>query len=59
MVKFFWMMTAGGAILAGLILIASVLLASNAPQQAAGAAIACAVAVIPYVFARAAEGLVR
>jgi hypothetical protein len=57
--KFGWMMAATGAILAGLILVGTVLLGSSAPQQAAGAAIAAAVAVIPYVFARAVEGLAR
>ena len=31
--------------------------ATGAPQEAAGAAIACAIVVVPYVFTRAIEGL--
>ena len=41
-----------GAILGGMQLLSS-LIATSAPQQAAGAAMAAALAVIPYVFARA------
>lgn len=57
MIKFLWVVTLLAALVAGAVLALTVLLATGAPQQAAGAAIAVAVAVIPYVLARAAEGL--
>lgn len=41
-----------GAIIGGLILLFTLAGAKGAPQEAAGAAIALAVAVIPYVFCR-------
>jgi hypothetical protein len=40
----------------GFVTIAS---ASGAPQQAAGAAMACLIAIVPYVFARSIQELFR
>jgi hypothetical protein len=54
--KFFWLVTALAACLAGATLAATLATSSGAPQQAAGAAIALAIAVIPYVFTRTVEG---
>lgn len=59
MVKFLWVVTILIAILAGAVLALTVLTASAAPQQAAGAAIAAAMAIIPYVITRGAEGLAK
>lgn len=50
---FLFTLAAIGALLGGVVLVLSVVLSSGAPQQAAGAAIAVALAVIPYVLARA------
>src|SRR5262245_2015770 len=46
-----------GALLAGVVLVLTVTGANGAPQEAAGAAIAIGLAVIPYVFARSVEKL--
>ena len=46
-----------GALLGGLQVINTSLSAESAPQQAAGMAMACAYAVVPYVFARSIEML--
>lgn len=55
--SFLWICTLLASVLAGLVLVASVVGAKGAPQEAAGAAIALCVAVIPYVFTRAIEGI--
>ena len=47
-----WLLAFLGALVGGVILLGS-LSASSAPQQGAGAAVAVACAVIPYVIARA------
>lgn len=49
--------TAAAACLAAIELFSVFASAQSAPQQAAGAAIAAAMVVIPYVFTRAIEGL--
>ena len=51
--KTFWIITLIGSGLGILTLIGTLMGASSAPQQAAGAAIAVAFAVIPYCAARA------
>ncbi|MFC0677495.1 hypothetical protein ACFFGH_06480 [Lysobacter korlensis] len=51
-----WALTVAGCML-GAFLVFSTLYANGAPQQAAAAALACAVTVIPYVFTRAIEGM--
>ncbi|RRN54971.1 hypothetical protein EIM48_11970 [Pseudoxanthomonas sp. SGNA-20] len=50
---FFWVIAMLSCVLAGLILVLGVATANGAPQEAAFAAIAVGVAVIPYCFARA------
>lgn len=52
---FLYVLTVIGAVLGALTLVGFSLLASSAPQQAAGAAIAIAFAVIPYCLARAVQ----
>jgi hypothetical protein len=41
-----------GAIIATLITLATIIMTNSAPQEAAGYAMACAFAVVPYVLAR-------
>ncbi|MBK7096740.1 MAG: hypothetical protein IPH57_17375 [Saprospiraceae bacterium] len=53
MKKLSWIFTIIGAILGIVILFATLFDSTGAPQQAAGAAIAVAFAVIPYCIARA------
>lgn len=55
--KFFWLIAMFGAICGGITLVGTFLGANGAPQEAAGAAIACALCVIPYVLARSLEGM--
>jgi hypothetical protein len=55
--KVMWIITLVGAVLGGGNFLFTTLYAVSAPQQAAGAAIAVAAAVIPYCMARAVEGL--
>jgi hypothetical protein len=52
-----WILPLLGSLIAGLEFFDSIISATSAPQQAAGAAMAMSWAVLPYVFARAAEGL--
>ncbi len=57
---FFWLATIAAAIAAAMLLAFGLLLGGGgAPQQAAVAAIALAVAVIPYVFTRALDGMAQ
>jgi hypothetical protein len=53
-----WIVTGAAACIALLQFIGSMNDANGAPQQAAGAAIALAIAVVPYIFTRAVEGFV-
>lgn len=59
MVKALWFLTILCALLAAIVLGLTVLVSSGAPQQAAGAAIAAALAIIPYVLARSSESLLK
>jgi hypothetical protein len=52
-----WILPLLGSLIAGLEFFDSLISATSAPQQAAGAAMAMSWAVLPYVFARAADGL--
>ncbi|HYG03238.1 MAG TPA: hypothetical protein VD927_12390 [Chryseosolibacter sp.] len=54
MKNFFWVITILSCLVGGLFLV-SAFFSTQAPQQAASAAMACAFAIIPYVLARAAE----
>lgn len=53
MKTFCWVVTIVCCIIAGIVLLTTSIGSNGAPQQAAGAAIAAALAVIPYVFSRA------
>lgn len=57
MKTFCWVITILCCIVAGIILISTSIGSNGAPQQAAGAAIAAALVVIPYVFTRAVSEL--
>lgn len=52
--KFFWGCTLVLTSLATLVFLATLNFSKGAPQEAAGYAMACALAVVPYVFTRAA-----
>jgi hypothetical protein len=56
---FFWVIAIVGAVFGGLQLFSSMMSATGAPQQAAGAAMGAAMAIIPYVIARAVDELTR
>lgn len=53
--NFLWMVTLLSSVLAALAVAATTLSSASAPQQAAAYAGACALAIIPYVFSRAAQ----
>lgn len=53
----FWIIALISSIIAGLVFVVIVSTAKGAPQEAAGAAIALCIAVIPYVLARAVSEL--
>jgi hypothetical protein len=59
MAKFFWVLTVLGGLFSAFALTVTLASANGAPQEAAGAAVSCAIAIIPYVLARASEGLAR
>ena len=48
-----WLFPIIGAVFGGLTILFTMVGASTAPQEAAGYAMACALAIVPYVFARA------
>ena len=54
---FCWLVTSLAAVLAMLELVVTFGSSASAPQQAAGAAMACGLVVVPYIFTRAMEGL--
>ena len=53
MLHFFWMITMVAAVLAGGVFIWGLMAAESAPQEAAIAGVALAIAIIPYCFTRA------
>jgi hypothetical protein len=55
-VTFCWIVTVLAACMAGFQLLFTMTSAQSAPQQAAGAALAAATVIVPYVFTRAMEG---
>ena len=57
MKSFCWAMVIISTIIATFVLLFAIVGANGAPQEAAGAAIAAAIVIIPYVFTRAIEGL--
>ena len=59
MVRAIWIVALGGSGLGALVFMVTMVGAKSAPQEAAGAGMALALAVIPYVFARACQELLR
>ncbi len=57
--RFLYLLSGIGAIAGGVILAMTFLAAKSAPQEAAGAALAIGVAVLPYVLARSFEKIGR
>jgi len=55
----FWVVALAGAVVAGVVAVSGIMNAQSAPQEAAAAGMAVAIAVIPYVFARAVQALVE
>lgn len=53
MKTFCWAITVIACLVSGLLLFMTLTSSNGAPQEAAGAAMAAAVAIIPYVFSRA------
>jgi len=53
--KFFLFVTGCSSVVGALWLLGGLFLAKSAPQEASAAAIACAFAILPYVFARAGQ----
>ena len=56
---FFWVIAIVGAACGFLQLFFTMMTATGAPQQVAGGALACALAVMPYVITRAVDELTR
>lgn len=48
-----------GSLAGGLIILGTMVRANSAPQEAAGYAMACALCVVPYVFARAIDMMIN
>jgi hypothetical protein len=57
--RFFWAVSVVAAVVGGLVGYVTITTASGAPQQAAGAAMACLIVIAPYVLARGIEGVLR
>ena len=57
MLVFLWVLVIIGSLFGGCTLIDGFLSAKSAPQQAAAAAAACGLAIIPYCIARAASAI--
>jgi uncharacterized membrane protein YvbJ len=53
-----WIIPILGAGAGGLVLVAGMTTAGSAPQEAVVCALACAIAIIPYVFARAVSEII-
>lgn len=52
-----WILTLIGAAFGGFTVLVTLAASQSAPQEAAGFAMACALAVVPYVFTKAIEGM--
>lgn len=52
-----WVITLLSSLLAGFVIVVTTAAGRSAPQEAAGYALACALAIVPYVFTRAAQAL--
>jgi hypothetical protein len=58
-IKICWVITAAAGLLASFVLAATAIVARGAPQQAAGAAMALGIVVIPYIVTKALDGLTK
>ncbi len=58
-VQIFYTLSALAGLTGGFLGVEAYVSAESAPQQAAGAAIGCLIAIAPYVFARSVEGILR
>lgn len=58
MKTFFWIFPLLGSLIAGVVVFFTATLAKGAPQEAAGYAMACAFAVVPYVLARSVAAMI-
>lgn len=54
-----WFLAACGVAVGGFILVTALLGSNGAPQEAAGAALGCGFAILPYVLARAFDEITR
>lgn len=59
MIRLLYLLPIVGALLGGLALLVGVVSAKGSPQEAASAAIACALAIVPYVLVRSLEIMAR
>lgn len=57
LIAFCWLVTLLATIAAVFVFVETLSLAKGAPQEAAGAAMAMTIAIIPYIFTRAIEGI--
>jgi len=57
--RFFWVVSLLASIAGAFVGYLTVATASGAPQEAAGAALACLIVIAPYAFARGIEGLLH
>lgn len=55
--QFLWVCTLLASVIAAVVLVGGLTMAKGAPQEASVAGIALCIAVIPYVFTRAIEGI--
>lgn len=56
---FVWILTLIGTLASAFVIVATMAGAHSAPQEAAGYAMACALSIVPYVFARAGEAVIK
>lgn len=57
--SFVWVLTMMCTLASGLVILFTMSGAHSAPQEAAGYAMACALSIVPYVFARAGESIIK
>ena len=56
---FVWVLTLICTLASGVVTLLTMAGANSAPQEAAGYAMACAISVVPYVFAKAGESIIN
>lgn len=57
--SFVWVLTLICTLASGVVILITMSSAHSAPQEAAGYAMACALSVVPYVFAKAGESIIK